>query len=95
MAIRLKAEQYLHDKLIQAGKTEEELSSVKGAQTGTWTGWYNKLCPNDDNKYIIERVNIMTPEAIHINSFMFEPLIDMSIYHLVALYNDCKDKLNI
>lgn len=95
MAIRLKAEQYLHDKLIQAGKTEEELSSVKGAQTGKWTGWYNKLCPNDDNKYIIERVNIMTPEAIHINSFMFEPLIDMSIYHLVALYNDCKDKLNI
>lgn len=27
MAIRLKAEQYLHDKLIQAGKTEEELFS--------------------------------------------------------------------
>ena len=44
MAIRLKAEQYLHDRLIQTGKTEEELSSVKGVQTGKWTGWYNKLC---------------------------------------------------
>ena len=27
---------------------------------------------------------------IHINSFMFEPLIDMSIYHLISLYKDCK-----
>ena len=30
----------------------------------------------------------MTPENIHINAFMYEPLIDMSINHLVKLYND-------
>lgn len=35
----------------------------------------------------------MTPELIHINSFMFEALIDMSIHHLVKLYRDCKEKL--
>lgn len=33
----------------------------------------------------------MTPECIHINSFMYEPLIDMSIRHLVKLYEDVND----
>ena len=36
-----------------------------------------------------EKVNMMTPEFIHINSFMYEPLIDLSIHHLVNLYNEC------
>lgn len=30
----------------------------------------------------------MTPENIHINAFMYEPLIDMSVNHLVDLYKD-------
>ena len=32
----------------------------------------------------------MTPEHIHINSFMFEPLVDMSMNHLVDLYEELK-----
>lgn len=32
----------------------------------------------------------MTPENIHLNSFMYEPLIDMSVRYLINLYNDCK-----
>lgn len=39
---------------------------------------------------VLERVNMMTPENIHLNSFMYEPLVDMSMTHLVQLYNDCK-----
>ena len=27
---------------------------------------------------------------LHINSFMYEPLIDMSIEHLIGLYRECK-----
>ena len=79
----------MHDKIISTGKSEEDFV-VSGNQTGRWTGLYKKYCPNDKNKVIIERVNMMTPEIIHINSFMFEPLIDMSIYHLISLYKDCK-----
>ena len=93
MAIRILSEKYLHDVLLKAGKTEDDLFSVQRVQTAEWTKWYKKLVPDDANKYIIERVNIMTPEAIHINSFMFEPLIDMSIHHLIKLYDDCKNKL--
>ena len=36
---------------------------------------------------------MMTPEVIHLNSFMYEPLIDMAVTHLVDLYNRCKTEL--
>jgi len=35
---------------------------------------------------ILESVNIMTPESIHLNSFMYEPILDMDIVELTALY---------
>jgi len=37
---------------------------------------------------ILDRVNLMTPENIHLNSFMFEPILDLSMDHLKQLYND-------
>lgn len=89
IAIRLIAEKYMKEKIIEAGVKEEELS-VSGNQTGKWTEKYKTNCPNDTNRTIIERVNMMTPELIHLNSFMYEPLIDMSIFHLIKLYKDCK-----
>ena len=79
----------MHDKIIAAGGTEAELR-CSGVQTGRWTGIYKSRIPNDPNSNIIERVNMMTPEIIHLNSFMYEPLIDMSVHHLIKLYNDCK-----
>ena len=92
IAIRHMAEHYIYEKVLESGKDEKYLE-VTSNQTGQWTRKYKEVCPLDDNKGIIERVNMMTPELIHINSFMFEPLIDMSIHHLVKLYRDCKEKL--
>lgn len=39
---------------------------------------------------ILEQVNIMTPENIHLNSFMYEPILDMDIVELISLYNETK-----
>src|SRR3977135_3965693 len=36
----------------------------------------------------IERVVLMTPENIHLNSFMYEPILDMPDEHLRKLYQD-------
>jgi hypothetical protein len=36
----------------------------------------------------IQRVMLMTPENIHLNSFMYEPILDMSDEHLRKLYMD-------
>ena len=39
---------------------------------------------------ILEEVNIMTPENIHLNSFMYEPILDMDINELLNLYQKVK-----
>lgn len=36
----------------------------------------------------IQRVILMTPENIHLKSFMYEPILDMSDEHLRKLYED-------
>ena len=33
----------------------------------------------------------MTPENIHLNSFMYEPILDMSDSHLRKLYSKLKE----
>lgn len=38
----------------------------------------------------LEQVNLMTPENIHLNSFMYEPILDMGSTHLRALYAQVK-----
>ena len=88
IACRLKAEEYLKKRLIELGETEASLV-VTSVQTAAWTKKLKDVCPNDPQISVIERVNMMTPEFIHINSFMYEPLIDLSIHHLKKLYQDC------
>ena len=88
MACRLKAEQYLKRQLLAAGLTDANLV-VTSIQTAEWTKLLKQHCPNDPKKDVIEQVNMMTPEIIHINSFMYEPLIDLSVHHLIELYREC------
>lgn len=88
MACRLKAEQYLKRQLKASGLTDADLV-VNSIQTAAWTKMLKRRCPNDPKKDVIEQVNMMTPEIIHINSFMYEPLIDLSVYHLMDLYREC------
>jgi hypothetical protein len=39
---------------------------------------------------LAEQVNLMTPENIHINSFMYEPILDMANEHLKRLYRNVR-----
>jgi hypothetical protein len=41
-----------------------------------------------ENIQVVQRVVLMTPENIHLNSFMYEPILDMSDEHLRKLYKD-------
>lgn len=52
---------------------------------------YKNLYPTSSCLSVMNRINLMTPENIHINAFMYEPLIDMSIQHLVNLYKEVSD----
>lgn len=43
-----------------------------------------------DQIMVLSQVNLMTPENIHLNSFMYEPILDMSALHLYDLYGKIK-----
>lgn len=81
IAIRLKAESYLITKL-----PEVDLSLITSNQTNELYQAYKKKYATSSAISVLDRVNMMTPENIHINAFMFEPLIDMSVNHLKYLY---------
>lgn len=40
---------------------------------------------------VLNLVAMITPEYIHLNAFMFEPILDMSLKQLYSLYKDVKD----
>lgn len=87
IAIRLKAEEYMWDNVTSQ-------SPINGTQTGKlFQRFKDEYQDNQDfidSINILTRMSIMTPENIHLNSFMYEPLLDMSYGHLVELYNDIK-----
>lgn len=87
IAIRYKAEEYIISK-ISDGNFHE---NIWKKQTGEIVGQYKKEFVNNQKEIeIFDRVNLMTPENLHINSFMYEPLMDLSEDHLFKLYNDIK-----
>ena len=97
VAIRLKTEDYLISKLRQVMLTEDFnnfYNNIKSNQTSVLIKEFEKLCsPTNDIQLLIKEVNLITPENIHLNSFMFEPLVDMSVWRLKKLYQDTKTQL--
>lgn len=85
ISIRLKAEQYMWSKVT-------DKSEINGSQTGRLFGRFkNEFVGVLDNEIkILDEVNLITPENIHLNSFMFEPILDLSDFHLKDLYNRIK-----
>ncbi|MBQ9516948.1 MAG: hypothetical protein IJR60_02620 [Eubacterium sp.] len=79
MAIRLIGEKILIEKLIDAGVMEDDIKNINKNQTGILVDMYkNHYGRDDDMIQIIQPVLLFTSENIHINSFMYEPLIDTS-----------------
>jgi len=87
IAIRLTAEESMKNRIsddnfvysISCDQTKVLYEKVKRE----WL--YNNL-----ELQVLESVNIMTPENIHLNSFMYEPIIDMDIIELKRLYEKVK-----
>ena len=82
IAIRLKAEIFLKEKIKDAG---EDCVDSESNQT---RDWFNRAKNHltQDQIDVIDEVNLITPENIHLNAFMYEPLIDVSDWTLKDLY---------
>ena len=80
IAIRCAAERFM---------IEKGLSEKDGNQTQALIQEFEKEFP--DARETIKTLNsvaLMTPENIHVNAFMYEPIVDMSDEHLKRLYED-------
>ena len=69
------------------------IKSITGVQTRTLLDVYKQFGDIEHIK-LLEAVNIMTPENIHLNAFMYEPILDMDIIELINLYKSVKRLIN-
>ncbi|MBU8923260.1 MAG: hypothetical protein KOO63_15680 [Bacteroidales bacterium] len=86
IAIRLLAEEQMIDAINDSTITGD----ISSNQTRVL---YDAFCEgnNDVNlRRILDRVILMTPDTIHLNSFMYEPILDMSDIGLHELYLELK-----
>ena len=85
IAIRLKSEMFMFKKL--EGLISEENITIN--QTRFLLEKYKEIFSEDiETINILEKVAMMTPENIHLNSFMFEPILDMDDVYLKKLYKE-------
>ena len=75
MAIRLKAETFMIGKIADPqfvnGITKNQTLKLQEK-------FRSQFSQEKDKVALMEQVNLMTPENIHLNSFMYEPILDMS-----------------
>lgn len=92
MASRLIAEEYMIRKLSELPNGETILEKIKNNnnQSGRLVSAYHKYI-NDENAAMMDIIAMITPENIHINSFMFEPILDMSMRQLYEVYYRIKN----
>ena len=91
MASRIWAERYMVGKIREVDEGYNPSSKQMGNILSDFKSTYNNL--NDEIR-ILQRVNLITPSNIHINAFMYEPILDMGFSELKDLYERVKLGLN-
>lgn len=87
MACRLLGEKIIIEKLLDNGVLSSDISSITKNQTGELVKLYeDRFGTNNDFYKIVRQITLLTSENIHLNSFMYEPLIDTSPNELKSLF---------
>jgi hypothetical protein len=87
IATRLRAERLIVAKL----NDDAFWHSITSNQTQVLIQKFKKQFPGETAAIdVLDRVALMTPENIHLNSFMYEPIIDMGEDQLRRLYAEAK-----
>ena len=82
IAARIEIEKFMKSKIVEHEGTCDD------ATDNQTRAWFNQVKQylTDEEKEAIEEINLVTPESIHLNAFMYEPLIDVSSWNLKELY---------
>jgi hypothetical protein len=85
ISIRLAAERFMVTRINDAAFVLE----IDSNQTPKLLKKFRELFSSElASINVLQRVVLMTPENIHLNSFMYEPILDMSDGHLRKLYGE-------
>jgi hypothetical protein len=85
MAIRLTAEKFLVTRI----NDDAFVNGITSCQTPVLLEKFKELFGGEvENIRVLEGVALMTAENIHLNSFMYEPIVDMSDEYLRKLYGE-------
>lgn len=87
MVTRMKSEEFLI-KEIRELINDENYWCDKDNQFGVLIKKYAKLQPSSPALRVLEKVSITVSSNIHLNSFMYEPILDLTIDHLIGLYRE-------
>ena len=90
IAIRLKVEVFLTNK-IRTLKNDMNFWCQSKNQFGKLMKEFISLTPSDPSICILEKVSVTVSSNIHLNSFMYEPILDLTIEHLINLYQEVQE----
>ena len=83
----MKSEIFLLDE-IRKIKNDDTYWCKSMNQFGALIKSYVKELPGSLAIKTLEKVSITVSSNIHLNSFMYEPILDLTIEHLVSLYTE-------
>lgn len=87
MAIRMRSEEFLIQKIRELGDDQNYWCDSEN-QFGTLIKKYMIFEPGSPALRTLEKVSITVSSNIHLNSFMYEPILDLTIDHLIRLYKE-------
>lgn len=87
IGIRLRAEIFL-TKELRILKNDPNYWCAEMNQFGHLVKEYLALVGNTTSTRTLEKISITVSSNIHLNSFMYEPILDLTIDHLIKLYNE-------
>lgn len=87
IAIRMKSEEFLIQRIRELTHNQNYWCDSKN-QFGALMKEYTKHAPTDKALRTLEKVSITVSSNIHLNSFMYEPILDLTIEHLIRLYKE-------
>lgn len=94
IATRMKSEKFLTERLRQIKNEPDYWYPNSPNQYRGLLDEYKSHTSDVHEARILEKVGITVNSNIHLNSFMYEPILDLTIEHLVELFREV-DSLNV
>lgn len=89
IAIRLLSEIFVTDR-IRSIKSDQNYWCQSNNQFGSLMKEFESLNSSAPEIKTLEKVSLTVSSNIHLNSFMYEPILDLSIEHLISLYREIR-----